>query len=65
MIYLFLLHAYMAEIHYSKLNKHPIESLHAEFCENILGVKRKTPECRAEQAHIQKLSLKFCSQVTK
>ena len=33
-----------------KWDKHPIETLHAEFCKSILKVQRKTPNnaCRAE-----------------
>jgi hypothetical protein len=32
-----------------KWDKHPIETLHAEFSQNILHVQRKTPkQCRAE-----------------
>ena len=35
---------------YIKWDKHPVETLHAEFCKNILQVEQKTPNhaCRAE-----------------
>ena len=52
---------------YTRWDKHPTESLHAEFCRNILKVQRKTPTnaCRAELGRfpliipIQKRALKF------
>lgn len=38
------------EVDYSKWDKHPIKSLHAEFCRNILRVQRRSPTnaCQAE-----------------
>ena len=57
----------LSKLDYTKWDKHPIESLHAEFIRNILRVQRKTPTnaCRAELGrfplalNIQKRSLKF------
>ena len=52
---------------FTKWDKHQIETLHAEFCKNILRVQRKTPNnaCRAELGRypliikIQKRAIKF------
>ena len=52
---------------FTKWDKHQIETLHAEFCKNILCVQRKTPNnaCRAELGRypliikIQKKAVKF------
>lgn len=57
----------LSKLDYARWDKHPIESLHAEFLRNILRVQRKTPTnaCRAELGrfplalNIQKRSLKF------
>ena len=57
----------LSKLDYTRWDKHPIESLHAEFLRNILRVQRKTPTnaCRAELGrfplalNIQKRSLKF------
>ena len=57
----------LSQQNYSKWDKHPIETLHVEFCRNILKIQRKTPNnaCRAELGHyplminIQKRALKF------
>ena len=52
---------------FTKLDQHKIETLHAEFCKNILRVQRRTPNnaCRAELGRypliikIQKRAVKF------
>ena len=43
----------LSQQNYSKWDKHPIETLHVEFCRNILKTQRKTPNnaCRAELGH--------------
>ena len=57
----------LAKPDFSKWEKHPTESLHAEFCKMILHVQRKTPNnaCRAELGqyplliNIEKRAIKF------
>ena len=52
---------------YTRWDKHPTETLHAEFCRSILNIQRKTPTnaCRAELGrypliiNIRKRALKF------
>ena len=52
---------------FTKWDKHQIETLHAEFCKNILRVQRRTPNnaCRAELGRypliikIQRRAVKF------
>lgn len=52
---------------YNRWEKHPIETLHAEFCRNILYIQRKSPTnvCRAELGRLtliidtQKRALNF------
>ncbi|KAI4904413.1 hypothetical protein NFI96_007497 [Prochilodus magdalenae] len=62
----------LSDINYSRWDKHPIETLHAEFCRKILRVQRHTPNnaCRAELGRfplalqIQKRALKFWIHLT-
>ena len=57
----------LTESGYEKWDKHPVETLHAEFCKNILKVGRNTPNnaCRAELGqyplliNIEKRATKF------
>lgn len=57
----------LSEHSYTRWDKHPIETLHAEFCRLILKIQKKTPTnaCRAELGryplaiNIQKRALKF------